>query len=261
MEMDVQLKDWPGLASGGISDLVVTASAPVFFFCGAMVNFIILLNSIVTEKEQRLRHAMEMMGLQPSTYWLSWFLTNLLIIIPNSLVTCAFGVAFGFDFFVNTDFGVVFLLFFVFQLAMTTMAFFLSTWVRQARSAVLLGIFVLIIGLIFMLAVFSSTYVGYIWWQDSTDKAGWIVLMFLPFFNFGKLFVDISTLANGKFSFATQTLVPGVGFTWDDLYKDIPATALPNATYHPPIPAQSLYFMTWNIFFYALVAWYGSFSL
>ena len=69
-------------------------------------------------------------------YWLSWFLVNVVIVFLSSMVTVVFGLAFGFPVFVNTDFGVLFLLFFVFSLSMITLAFFLTTLVRRVRSAV-----------------------------------------------------------------------------------------------------------------------------
>lgn len=57
---------------------------------------------------------------------------------------------------------------------MVAFAFFVTTWTRQARVAVLIGIFMFVIGLLFESFVFNSSYTGYIWWDSHTDKAGWI---------------------------------------------------------------------------------------
>jgi len=62
-----------------------------------------------------------------------------------------------------------------------------------------------------MLGVFSSAFVGYIWWESKTDPVGWGLLMFLPFFNFGKLYLDIATLAVGKYSNSMDALIAGPG--------------------------------------------------
>jgi len=43
--------------------LIITNSGSAFFFASAMVNFLTILSTIVGEKEYRLRHAMQMMGL------------------------------------------------------------------------------------------------------------------------------------------------------------------------------------------------------
>jgi len=50
-------------ARAGRSDLIITNSGSAFFFASAMVNFLTILSTIVGEKEYRLRHAMQMMGL------------------------------------------------------------------------------------------------------------------------------------------------------------------------------------------------------
>ena len=47
----------------GRTDLIITNSGSAFFFASAMVNFLTILTTIVGEKEQHLRHAMQMMGL------------------------------------------------------------------------------------------------------------------------------------------------------------------------------------------------------
>ena len=41
-------------------------AGPVFFFCPPMLVFIILLNTIVNEKEKKLRQGMNIMGLSVS---------------------------------------------------------------------------------------------------------------------------------------------------------------------------------------------------
>ena len=164
-----------------------------------MVNFLMVLNTIVGEKEYRLRHGMQMMGLKPSVYWLSWFVVNMTIVFFSSLLEVAFGIAFQFNVFVNASFAALFLLFFIFGLSMITFAFFITTFVRKVKSAVAAGMLTLVLGLVFQIAIFSSTFTTYIWWSDTTSPAGWIVLMFLPFFNFGKVYTDIALLAAGKY--------------------------------------------------------------
>ena len=149
------------------------------------------------------------------------------------------------------------LLFFMFSLAMIFVAFFITTLVRRVRSAVSIGTLVLIIGLVFMFVIFSGPVAGYIWWEDSTSPAGWIVLMFLPPFNFGTLYLMIATLSAGSYDFATDSIVPGPGFPWSQLFEPIPAASVPTfGTFTFPLPVQALYFLLWNMAFYALLTWY-----
>jgi len=177
----VTLKDWPRIPPNTVNDGIVQQLGPVFFFCAAMVVFINILNTIVAEKEQRLRQAMEVMGLSKTSYWLSYFITYLIEIMIASLVTCCFGLAFGFQAFRNCNFAVLYITFFLFGVAMNAFAFFITTLVRKSSVSVLVGIFLFIIGLLFESFIFSSTFVGYVWWEPgTTDPAGWIVLIFVP---------------------------------------------------------------------------------
>lgn len=79
-------------------------------------------------------------------FWISHFLSNTLLVAVGALVTGIFGLAFGFSAFRNTNFGVIFFTFFLFGEAMVVLAFFITTFVRKARVAILIGIFVFIIG-------------------------------------------------------------------------------------------------------------------
>lgn len=146
-------------------------------------------------------------------------------------------------------------MFFMFGMAMITFAFFITTFVSRVKAAVAVGMLVLVIGLVFMIAIFSSSFTAYIWWSTSTSEAGWIVLMFFPFFNFGKLYVDVATCSSGSYNFATDTVIPGPGFPWSQLFEVIPTSVQPSGTFIFPEPVQSLYFLLWNIFFYALLTW------
>ncbi|KAJ3084515.1 ATP-binding cassette sub- A member 1, partial [Quaeritorhiza haematococci] len=258
-DIDVSLKDWPLIPPETLSDTIVQNLGPVFFFCSVMVIFINVLNQIVTEKEQKLRHAMEMMGLKPSAYWISQFLSNTVLVFFNALVTCIFGLIFGFSAFKNTNFGVLLVTFFLFGLSMLMLAFFITTLVRKSRVAILIGIFIFIIGLLFESFVFSSAFLGYIWWDKGTTPTIARVFYLLPFFNFGKIFLDITTSTTGKLDVLTQTFVPGPGFPWSSLYSSIPEDLKP--TYSgsiPDIPAPywSLLNMLMNVGVYALLTWY-----
>ena len=53
-----------GSPVSGISDSIISQAGPVFFFGAAMVNFLTVLNTIVAEKELKLRHGLQMMGLK-----------------------------------------------------------------------------------------------------------------------------------------------------------------------------------------------------
>jgi hypothetical protein len=258
--LDVSIKDWPLVPAKTLSDTIVQNLGSVFFFCCVMIIFINVLNQIVTEKEDRLRHAMEMMGLLPSVYWWSYFLSNSILVLIGSLVTSVLGLAFAFKAFTGTNFAIIFLTFFLFGESMVVFAFFLSTIIPKSRMAILVGIFIFIIGLLFESFVFSSGYIGYIWWKSSTSPSLTNLLQFFPFFNFGRMFLDITTFTTGKLEEFTGTFIPGPGMDWAGLYKSVPDQLQPiySDGTRPNIPpaVTNFYYLLMNIAFYGFLTFY-----
>ncbi|KAF9407456.1 ATP-binding cassette sub- A member 1 [Podila epigama] len=261
-DLNVSLKDFPKVPPTLASDQVVSGLGAMFFFCSMMIIFICVLNQIVTEKELHLRHSMQMMGLKTLVYWFSWFLSNAVLVFISALVIVAFGMAFGFTVFKNSNFFALLITFFLFGMAMVSLAFWITTMVKSSRTAILIGIFLFIIGLLFESMVFSNPYVGYIWYDSGTTPVLRHVLMFIPFFNFGKIFLDMSIFATGRFDLLTETYIPGPGFHWSDLYNKIPTdytfTYDDARTRHPDVPApiQSWYFLLMNVGLFVLLTLY-----
>ncbi|KAJ1505036.1 hypothetical protein HMI54_006371 [Coelomomyces lativittatus] len=232
---------------------------PMFFFCSVTVVFISVLQLIVSEKELKLRHAMEMMGLKPSIYWLTLFLNQSVLVFIAALMTCILGLLCQFTVFTQTDFSVTLLLFFLFGLAMVAFGFFITVFCRTTRAATMTGMLMLIFGLMFESFAFSSSFIGYIFFSSSTNRAFYLVLMHLPFFNFGKFFLDLSLFTTGKFDPLTQTSVAGPGFPFSNLYSDIPASYIPNydnAVVTVPQPYVSFLLFLMNIAIYITLTLY-----
>jgi hypothetical protein len=258
--LDVSIRDWPLVPAKILSDSIVQNLGSVFFFCCVMIIFINVLNQVVTEKEDKLRHAMEMMGLLPSVYWLAYFISNTILVLTGSLVTSVLGLAFGFKAFTGTNFAIIFLTFFLFGESMVVFAFFLSTVIPKSRMAILVGIFIFIIGLLFESFVFSSGYIGYIWWKSSTSPSLTRVMQLLPFFNFGRMFLDITTCTTGKLDEFTGTFIPGPGMDWSGLYKAVPDQVQPiyfdGTRPNIPPPVTNFYLFLMNIAFYGCLTFY-----
>ncbi|KAH0691990.1 hypothetical protein KY290_020167 [Solanum tuberosum] len=119
---------------------------PTFFLAVAMFGFVFQINALIIEKELKLRQAMTMMGLYDTAYWLSWFTWEGFITLLSSLFTVLFGMMFQFDFFLNNNFAVVFLLFFLFQLNMVGFAYMVSAFISKSSSTTTVGFFIFIIG-------------------------------------------------------------------------------------------------------------------
>ncbi|KAF5957627.1 hypothetical protein HYC85_004852 [Camellia sinensis] len=101
----------------------VGSVGPTFFLAIAMFGFVFQISNLITEKELKLRQAMTMMGLYDTAYWFSWLTWEGIITLLSALLTVLFGMMFQFDFFLNNNFAVVFLLFFLFQFNMVITQF------------------------------------------------------------------------------------------------------------------------------------------
>lgn len=105
----------------------MTATAGAFyFFIPPMVTFIIILNEIAREKENRLRLGLNIMGMSTHAYWISWVLWGLIssLIVANS--TVIFGHMFEYDIFTRAPYGVWVAVFTTFSFSMTLLAFLLG---------------------------------------------------------------------------------------------------------------------------------------
>lgn len=119
---------------------------PIFLLAATMFGFVIQMSNLVTERELKLRQAMSIMGLLDSAYWLSWLLWEIALVLISSTLIILFGMMFQFYLFLHNNFGVLFFMFFLFQLNMVGFAFMLSTFVQNSASARTVGFAVFIIG-------------------------------------------------------------------------------------------------------------------
>lgn len=229
------------------SDAVKTYGI-LFFYCGGMFFFIILLYQIVYEKEHKLRQGMRMMGLRGSIYWAAWFIHSQIINILSTLLLIAAGVACDFAFFRYTNFFVLFLVFWVFAWTMSHLAFLIATLIPTTKLAVYMSMFVFIIGALLMLIfslfgafMFPLLYEG----GPIATPALW-VLSFVPMYNFAKAVFDIN---NKSFSLGSVT---GEGFTWNDLFEK---SNLRDAADVPPT-IETIYFQLILIGIFTVLGWY-----
>jgi len=102
-----------------------------------------LLVHIMYEKSNRLQESMKMMGLSESAYWVSYFLSDGVILgFAVSFICCLFTVGGMFN---DANFGVILGFFFIFCLSSVTFCFFLSAFFDTAQTsgqallAILLG--------------------------------------------------------------------------------------------------------------------------
>ncbi|XP_071902445.1 ABC transporter A family member 9-like [Coffea arabica] len=120
-----------------------------------MFGFTFRINSLVLEKELKLRQTMSIMGLYDSAYWASWFIWEGFMAFLTSLLIVAFGTMFRDDVFMKNNIFLVFLLFFLFMISMVSFAFMISTLLSKSSSATTVGFFILAFGLVTVASVSS----------------------------------------------------------------------------------------------------------
>lgn len=181
---NVTLRPFPTLPLTTVPDTLSASLGPCFFFIvTALPAVLMAMNALVGEKEKQLRRVMMLMGLRRESWYASWYLTFSFISGLVALILTCLGLAFGFDFFRHSNFGVVFLTFWLHSMAELSLSFFAIVWMKHTSSAVLFATFWYILGLLFMSVVFSNGLLAYVWWSPDISAAGRWIMIFVPFFN------------------------------------------------------------------------------
>eukprot|EP01117_Protostelium_nocturnum_P005730 TRINITY_DN2068_c0_g1_i1.p1 TRINITY_DN2068_c0_g1~~TRINITY_DN2068_c0_g1_i1.p1 ORF type:complete len:1746 (+),score=587.77 TRINITY_DN2068_c0_g1_i1:107-5344(+) len=183
---------------------VIESQGPLWFFAAIMFNLVFGLGAIVTEKEMKLRSIMQIMGLYDSAYWVAWFVDLIVFTTISVLVLIISGCIFQFKFFLQNDFGLYFLLLWLFGLTMVSMTFLVSTFVRKATSSTLVGFCVFIIG-------FFMQLVGAIIFNTSGKGVRAIFSLFSP------TILQIGLTNLGAFTSREDD----TGLRWSDRNKEI----------------------------------------
>eukprot|EP00761_Pharyngomonas_kirbyi_P004790 gb/GECH01004795.1/.p1 GENE.gb/GECH01004795.1/~~gb/GECH01004795.1/.p1 ORF type:complete len:886 (+),score=205.13 gb/GECH01004795.1/:1-2658(+) len=251
VSMNISSRGYPQAAPGFVGSSVVAIAGGFWFYCPPMLNFIVLMNQIVTEKELKLRLGMKMMGLKDGMFWLSWLLTNGVLNFLSTVILILSGFAFRFDVFINTNPVVNFLVFFTFSMSVVPLAFLCSTFISKAKTANTFGFVIFVFGL-FLQILFTSLAV-YFWYLPSTNEVFRILFIFYPPFNFAKAFGDVSTLSAGKFSQQKGGFVSVDGYGIKDLFQPMKIKFFDITA---PATIYSLYYLLMNFALFVVVTWY-----
>ncbi|KAF6266062.1 hypothetical protein COO60DRAFT_1697444 [Scenedesmus sp. NREL 46B-D3] len=104
------------------------------------------LTALVTEKESGLRQALQTMGLQQGSYWLSWWLFEAVMAGITAWCITGFGVALRLAMFVHNDVWLMFLLFWLFGMAMASFTCCVSVFLQSSQSASNAGLGIVLVG-------------------------------------------------------------------------------------------------------------------
>lgn len=180
---------------------IVQHVMPLLLTISWVYTVAMLVQSIVYEKEQRLKEVMKMMGLNNSVHWLAWFITvffQTTITMGSLTIILCQGKVLAYS-----NPWILFLLLEIFAMATISFSFLISVWYSKARLAAACA------GIIYILTYVPSMYVA-IKEEAAGDR--------IPFWakSIASLF-STSAFGLGAKYFAFYEIT-GVGVQWNNLH-------------------------------------------
>ena len=123
----------------------------------------VMLATLVSEKEGRLRSMMKMHGLGSGAYWLIQYSWYFVINFIYSWVLIGAGTAIKLSFFTRTDYSFQFVFYLLWVNCLVAFTFLLSTLFRSTRTAVVVA----------FLYVFGTGLMGYLLLQNFVGAGYW----------------------------------------------------------------------------------------
>lgn len=259
---DVRQSDFP-LVESRISRLdVVSANGGVYFYLVPMIVFFVVFTNVVQEKEANLRTGMRMMGLTFTAYWSSWMVQATFFVLCSTLVLMATSAACLFGVFLLTNQFVLFLMFFLYGMAIVNMAFFFAAFVDRVQTAQAIGYGVILVGFIFQ-SILTSGYGMFVDILYSNQIPAWVVFLrwvFIqyPPFNFAKIYSDVVSLSGNYYNAGQGMIIQGNGFYWNNLTMVRTINLGGLGVFDVPPPYQALLFLIYNFAVWGVLAWYAN---
>lgn len=139
---NLTLRPFPTLPLSRVPDSLTSSLGPcVFFIVTALPSVLMAMTTLVGEKEKQLRRYMMLMGLRRESWYASWYVTIAINSAFVAIILAALGRAMQFEFFLNSNYGVVFFTFWLHSMAELSLSFFVVVWMRRSSAAVLFATF------------------------------------------------------------------------------------------------------------------------
>ncbi|KAH9249876.1 hypothetical protein BASA81_012367 [Batrachochytrium salamandrivorans] len=214
-----------------------------FIYIALTFNYIVLLTSVVSEKENHLVEAMRQMGLLNSAYWMSWILSATITNSIMVLLLVAFGNIFQFELFLKSDNQLILTILWLSAMSFTAFALFMSAFLQRAETARLLGIVIFIVTFIAAPLLVTAYFAD----PSSDYDAIRVGVSVIPFFSYFYAFGTVITKSSGS-------TMPGM--TWmDRLENQLPASALNLQPTFWSVNSSILWLLA-SFFIFTLLAWY-----
>eukprot|EP00698_Gefionella_okellyi_P014083 TRINITY_DN3887_c0_g1_i1.p1 TRINITY_DN3887_c0_g1~~TRINITY_DN3887_c0_g1_i1.p1 ORF type:complete len:832 (-),score=163.75 TRINITY_DN3887_c0_g1_i1:339-2834(-) len=225
---------------------IVAATGSLWYYGAMMIPFIQIMQSLVYDKEYKLRAAMYITGMTRFAYWTGTLLTWMLTYVLQIFVLFGIGAAFGFQSFLNVNFGVNVAIFFSYAFSMIPLVMFLHVFCSRVQSANTVSFIFFIIG--FLLQAFLASFGIQLLFDPNNTQIPKQVFQFYAPFNFAKGCYDASVKAFPVFDESQGSFVAGPGFTWADMYTAQTYTAASPFVAPPAIEAISWMWIDFIVF-------------
>ncbi|TVU33005.1 hypothetical protein EJB05_24777 [Eragrostis curvula] len=168
--------------------------------------FPVILTNLVYEKQKKLRIMMKMHGLGDLPYWTISYCYFLLLSLLYVLSFMLFGSVLGLTFFLQNNYGVQFVFYFVYMNLQISFAFLMATYFSSVRTAAVTGyLYIFVSGLL-------GDFLFRLYVEDVFLSRSWITLMELvPAFSLYRIVYEFSQ------SVLLRNFIPSSGMQWIDL--------------------------------------------
>lgn len=138
----------------------------ILFPWGVSFLLPIFVITLVKEKEERFLVMMKMNGIKSKTYYISIYLTDLVLNLFSMAFFLLAGYICGMNLFTKTSIVVLLIVFFVWANVQIALAFLLSFFFKRNGTALIASFLVVLLSIVFSLGltdIFASSYVYFIW--------------------------------------------------------------------------------------------------
>lgn len=137
-------------------DSLIASIIPVFILASCIINYAILLEQMVKEKETGIIQGMTNMGLQSSSYWCSCFSSELIICIIHTMLLSITSYILNISLFTNNSITLIMVLVLLFNVSMMSFAFLTSVFINCTNHAIPMGLIIFIIAWIMHMCIQSG---------------------------------------------------------------------------------------------------------
>lgn len=93
---------------------VIAFMGAYWFNIPCLITFLAMVILVINEKELKLRQGLNVIGVSHKLYWTHWVITGVILSTVITLILIISGIAFRIEFFYNTNFIILFMMFFLY---------------------------------------------------------------------------------------------------------------------------------------------------